>query len=254
MAQRGRKSGFSRKQCKQRRYNCNAFGSREGFQRVADRDAADRLRQRRQQHVGALLAVEIEQQRLDRADRGWRQRHRAIADNRQRHGADRLRGEFAAQRHRLAVLGCLVGDFLERAQHRRRQGIEQLRHPVIAAVGGIEKLHQIVGADREEIDALEQFVELEQQRRHFQHGADIDALRQQMAVLAQMRQLHFDQQPWRGRIPPPPRSSETSRAIRVRRRRCSKRAQLLRNRPGRSSPSLIARQPSAGFSSSKLRK
>ena len=87
----------------------------------------------------------------------------------------------------------LVGDVLERAQHRRRQRIEALRHPRIAAVGGIEELHQVVGADREEIDAVEQFVELEQQRRHFQHGADLHPLGQRVAVTAQMRQLDLDQ-------------------------------------------------------------
>ena len=63
----------------------------------------------------------------------------------------------------------------------------------IAAVGGVEELHQVVGADREEIDALEQFVELEQQRRHLDHGADLDALGQRVAVAAQMRQLELDQ-------------------------------------------------------------
>ena len=96
-------------------------------------------------------------------DRGRRQRQCAIAENGERQRADRLRGEFAAQRHRLAVLLRLVGDVLERAQHRRRQRIKALRHARIAAVGGIEELHQVVGADREEIDALQQFVELEQQ-------------------------------------------------------------------------------------------
>ena len=87
----------------------------------------------------------------------------------------------------------LVGDVLERAQHRRRQRIEALRYPRVAAVGGIEELHQVVGADRQEIDAVEQFVELEQERRHFQHGADLHALGQRVAVPAQMRQLDLDQ-------------------------------------------------------------
>ena len=103
-------------------------------------------------------------------------------------------------------------------------GSKRCRHPGIAAVGGIEELHQVVGADREEIDPLQQFVELEQQRRHFQHGADLHPLRQRVAVPAQMRQLASRPAPWPCRIPRPSRSSGTSRATRARRRRAAARA------------------------------
>ena len=57
-----------------------------------------------------------------------------------------------------------------------------------------QELEQVVGADRDEIDALQQFVELVEQRRHLDHGADVDALRQCMAVLAQVGQFALDDQ------------------------------------------------------------
>ena len=86
-----------------------------------------------------------------------------------------------------------VGDLLERAQHRRRQRIEAVGDARIAAVDRVEELDEVVRADRQEIDPLEQFVELEQERRHLDHGADLDPLGQLVAVPAQMGQLALDQ-------------------------------------------------------------
>ena len=167
-------------------------------------------RQRQDGACSPFSAVEFEQHRLDRADRRRRQRQRRGSRGRQRQRADRLRGEFAAQRHRLAVLAapCRRSSLSARSTG-ADSGSKRSDDPRIAAVGGIEELHQVVGADREEIDALEQFVELEQQRRHFQHGADLDALRQRVAVPAQMRQLHARPAPWPCRTPRPWRSSGT---------------------------------------------
>ena len=88
---------------------------------------------------------------------------------------------------------ALVGDRLEHAQHRRGEGIEALGDALVAAVGGVEELQQVVRADRQEVDALDQLVELIEQRRHLDHGADLDPVRQLVAVAAQMGQLALDQ-------------------------------------------------------------
>jgi len=42
------------------------------------------------------------------------------------------------------------------------------------------------------IDLLQEFVELIEQRRHFHHGADVDAFRQCVAVLTQIGQFALD--------------------------------------------------------------
>ena len=112
---------------------------------------------------------------------------------RQSQRAERLRGEFAAERHRLAVFAAGVGDVLERAQDRRRERIEAAGDARIAAIDGVKELHQIVRADGEEIDMREQFVELVEQRRHLDHAADLDLVGQLVAVAAQVRELALDQ-------------------------------------------------------------
>src|SRR6185437_16825302 len=91
------------------RSKLQALGRGETLELVADRHAAYRFVQEWQDGALALAAVEVEEQRFDWADRRRRQRQRAVADNRQCQCADRLRGEFATQRHRLAVLFALVG-------------------------------------------------------------------------------------------------------------------------------------------------
>jgi hypothetical protein len=107
--------------------------------------------------------------------------------------ANRRRGQFAAERDRLAVLRALFCNLAQRAQHRRRDGVESPGDPHIAAVHGIHELEQVVGADREEVHPREQLVELVEKRGHFQHGADLDPLRQCVTMPAQMRQLVLDQ-------------------------------------------------------------
>ncbi len=87
--------------------------------------------------------------------------------------------------------------------------IEAFRHLGVAAVDSEQELEQVVGADRDEVDLLQEFVELIDQRGHLDHGADIDALGQRMAVLAQIGQLAFDRSPWPDRIRPLPKSSGT---------------------------------------------
>ena len=138
---------------------------------------------------------------------------------------------------------------LQHAQERHRQRIEAVGELRVAAVGRHDELEQVVGADRDEIDRRHQLVELAQQRRHFEHGAELQAGRQMVGEARQMPHLLVDdlarlrdlaklgdhRQHERSSRPPAALSSA---------RIC------VRSRPGRSSVSRIARQPSAGFSSS----
>ena len=103
----------------------------------------------------------------------------------------------------------MLHDLAQRPQDRRRQGVEAFGDLGVAAVDREQELEQVVGADRDEIDPLQQFVELIQQRRHFDHGADVDALRQRVAVLAQIGQFALDDRLGRNRIRRLPRSSGT---------------------------------------------
>ena len=90
---------------------------------------------------------------------------------------------------RLAVDAALVRDVAKGAQQWRRDRVKTLGDTRIAAIDRIQELHEVVGADREEIDAREKLVELEEERRHLDHGADLDALGQDVVVPAQMREF-----------------------------------------------------------------
>ena len=70
--------------------------------------------------------------------------------------------------------------------------IEAVGNAGVAAVGRVEELREIVGPDRQEIDPRQQLVELEQERGHFDHDADLDALGQSVPVPPQMGELVFD--------------------------------------------------------------
>ena len=61
---------------------------------------------------------------------------------------------------------------LQRPQERARQRIEPARDLHVAAVARRHELEQIVRADRDEIGDLGEPVELEEQRRHLDHGAE----------------------------------------------------------------------------------
>src|SRR5215467_7885196 len=108
---------------------------------MADRHATDGLLKAGEKHLFALAAIEFEQQRLYGAYSGGRQRQRPVTKDGQRQCADWLRSELAAQRDRLVMLLCLVGDVLESAQDRRREWVESIRYAWIAAIGGVQKLH-----------------------------------------------------------------------------------------------------------------
>src|SRR5262249_36730181 len=71
--------------------------------------------------------------------------------------------------------------------------VESFGYPRVAAVGCVEELHQVVGTDGKEIDPLEQFVKLEQERGNLDHGADLDPFGQFVPMPAQVRQFDLDQ-------------------------------------------------------------
>src|SRR5262249_45530699 len=117
--------------------NLQSILDRERLELLADRDGAGRAVEQRMENGGGLAEVELEQHGLDRSDRGRRQRERAEADRGERQRPDRLRGEFATQGHRLAVLLGLGGDVPQRPQQRGRERVESLGNALVAAVGGV---------------------------------------------------------------------------------------------------------------------
>ena len=133
------------------------------------------------------------------------------------------------------------------------QRIEAVGHLRVLAVGREQELHQVVGADRQEVRLGGELVELEEQRGHLDHHPELDAEAAAMAVAVEMRALALDDAPWRaansstvGDHRQHDLDSRPAAAL-SRARICA------RSRPGRSSPMRIARQPSAGFSSSTCR-
>ncbi|MCR6659921.1 MAG: hypothetical protein NVV72_11465 [Asticcacaulis sp.] len=55
-----------------------------------------------------------------------------------------------------------------------------------------DELEEVVRADRDEVDRLHQLVELPEQRRHFEHGAELQAGRQVVGEARQMPHLAVD--------------------------------------------------------------
>ena len=75
-----------------------------------------------------------------------------------------------------------VGDRLQRAQEARRQLVEAAGDPLVDPIGGENVLHQVVGADREEVGGLGDLFDLPQQRRHLDHRAELDVARRLAAA------------------------------------------------------------------------
>ena len=73
----------------------------------------------------------------------------------------------------------------QQAQGRQRQKVITVAGLRIAAIGGKEKLHQIIRADGQKIQLRQQFIQLPYQSGHFQHGADINFFRHGMAEFDQ---------------------------------------------------------------------
>ncbi len=82
---------------------------RERLKALANPHATRRTAQQTTQQGGRFADIELEQHGLDRADRGRRERKRAVTDREERERPDWFRGELAAQRHRLGVGTALVG-------------------------------------------------------------------------------------------------------------------------------------------------
>ncbi len=171
---------------------------------------------------------------------------------RQRQRLQRPAAHFPAQADRLAVAVACVDDRLQRPQVCRRQGVETRGNALVVAIRGEKILGEIVRADRQEIGRRADFVELPEQRGNLHHRPQMERGRQFIAVSAQEFEFALRQMAlaWvnsqvlaiignmmRISRPAPARSMARS---------------CIRSNPGRSSPILIARQPSAGFSSSTL--
>ena len=65
-------------------------------------------------------------------------------------------GHLAAHRYRLAGLLGAADDVGDQLQHGRMQGVVQMRDGVVGAVDGQRVLDQVVGADGDEIQALDE--------------------------------------------------------------------------------------------------
>ena len=89
------------------------------------------------------------------------------------------------------MLGCLLDDQAHRSQRGGAQGIIAAGKLGVAAVGGEEELHQIIGADRGEVDERQQVVELPQERRDLDHGAELQGRGQLVTALQQVLLLEF---------------------------------------------------------------
>ena len=80
----------------------------------------------------------------------------------------------------------------QRAQPRQGDGVIGLGDARIGAVGGIEEHDEVVRADRDEIGFGQHAVEFPQQRRHFDHGADLEFRRRRLARADQPVELELD--------------------------------------------------------------
>ena len=94
-------------------------------------------------------------------------------------------------------------------KHGRGQRVEAAGHARVVAVDGEQVLDEIVGADGDEVDLRADLVELPQQARHFEHDAELQILRQFVAVAREIGYLLLDDLSWPGGTPRSPRSSET---------------------------------------------
>ena len=113
----------------------------------------------------------------------------------QRHRLQRPAADLAAQRDRRAVALAGLGD---RACSARRKpaesGSNRFGDALVVAVGGVEILHQIVRADRQEIGALGAISSsLPEQRGHFDHHAEFDRLRRVAPDAAREFELAIEQ-------------------------------------------------------------
>ncbi len=93
-----------------------------------------------------------------------------------------------------ATRHCCARD-RRKAQHRRRQSIVTVGDAQIAAIGGEQKLCQIIGSDRQKIDALQQSRHLPGERRHFQHRSHPHPIGHALAVRLLTLQFQIEDRP-----------------------------------------------------------
>ncbi len=75
----------------------------------------------------------------------------------------------------------------------RRQHVIAVGDARVAAIDGEHELGQVVAADRQEVDPLQQRVHLPGQGRHFEHGADLDGRGRFAPGFGTAGQLHVEQ-------------------------------------------------------------
>ena len=113
---------------------------------------------------------------------------------RQQHRREqRIAGHFAAHRQRLAARAGGADHGVQQAQHRWMQRAVKIAQRLIVAVGGEQVLHQIVGADGQEIGGADEGGQRDRRRRHFDHRAQRHVLGDGAAFPAEFA-LHIGHQ------------------------------------------------------------
>ncbi len=99
----------------------------------------------------------------------------AQAEAQQQARQARIAAHFAAHHHRRAGAVRGADGVRHQLQHRRMQGVVEVRHGIVGAVDGQGVLDQVVGADGQKIQLLGEALHHERGGRNFDHAADLDA-------------------------------------------------------------------------------
>src|SRR5206468_1232840 len=113
---------------------------------------------------------------LERPNPGRSDRKIFCTNADQRHGFQGPAGHFTANPSRDARVARLVEDSLEEPQNGRAEPVVSLSKTWVGAIGSEQKLCEVVGPDRDEIDLRKQLVEHFGKARHLKHRAELDAL------------------------------------------------------------------------------
>ena len=94
------------------------------------------------------------------------------AEQQPRHG--HVAGHFAADAHALALCVAFGNGRGDQAEHRRVAGVVEVRHRLVSPVDGQRVLNQVVGADGQKIEVLEEHLHRQRCGRDFDHRAELD--------------------------------------------------------------------------------
>ena len=99
----------------------------------------------------------------------------------------RIGGRLAADAHAYASPLRRIYGHADELQHGGIGRLVEIGDRLVAAVGGHRVLHEVVGADREEVDMARKLVGIERRRGHFDHRADANGVVVGDAVFVELR-------------------------------------------------------------------